>query len=95
MATETGVAEKAAASELGEHRWAVMSERGCEATRLAYDGASQLVRRLKGEGVRGLCVVTEAAASHLAPAKTPDAKAPDAKTHSDNGSKRPRREAKK
>ena len=90
MSTESGVAEKAAASELGEHRWGVMSERGCEATRLAYDGAVRLVRRLKGEGVRGLCVVTEAAASHLAPAK-----APDAKTHTGNGSKRPRREAKK
>ncbi|HEX6625333.1 MAG TPA: hypothetical protein VF064_16585 [Pyrinomonadaceae bacterium] len=95
MATETGVAEKAAASELGEHRWGIMSERGCEATRLDYDGAARLVRRLKGEGVRGLCVVTETAASHLAPAKTHDAKATDAKTHSGNGSKRPRREAKK
>ena len=95
MSTESGVAEKAAASELGEHRWGVLSERGCEATRLDYDAALRLVRRLKGEGVRGLCVVTEAAASHLAPAKTTDAKATDAKTHAGNGSKRPRREAKK
>ena len=95
MSTESGVAEKAAASELGEHRWAVMSERGCEATRLDYDGAARLVRRLRGEGVRGLCVITEAAASHLAPAKIDDADAGDAKTHAGNGSKRPRREAKK
>ena len=96
MSTESGVAEKAAASELGEHRWGVISERGCEATRLAYDGASQLVRRLKGEGVRGLCVVTEAAASHLAPAKTNAAAATTgAKTHAGNGSKRLPRASKK
>ena len=72
-----------------------MSERGCEATRLDYDGAVRLVRQLKGEGVRGLCVVTETAASHLAPAKAHAAKAHGVKGQSSNGSKRPRREAKK
>ena len=95
MSTETRVAEKKAASELGERRWAVMSERGCEATRLDYDGAVRLVRRLKGEGTRGLCVVTEAAAGRLAPAAANAAKGRDAKEQSGNGSKRPRREAKK
>lgn len=52
-------------SELNEQRWAVMSERGCEATRLAYADAAELVRRLRSESVRGLCVITETAASHL------------------------------
>lgn len=90
MSTETGVAEKKAASELGEHRWAVLSERGCEATRLEYEAATLLVRRLKGEGLRGLCVVTETAASRLAPARPPAAA-----THAGNGAKRPPRASKK
>lgn len=91
MSTETGVAEKGAASELRERRWAVTSERGCEATRLDYAGASELVRRLKGEGVRGLCVVTETAASRLPPAKTTTST-----PNTNNGTKsRARRETKK
>ena len=90
MTTETGVTEKRAASELGERRWAVMSERGCEATRLDYPAATDLVRRLKGEGVRGLCVVTEAAAARLPPARTPEAGTP-----AGNGAKRPPRASKK
>ncbi|MGB8507291.1 MAG: hypothetical protein WCD76_02705 [Pyrinomonadaceae bacterium] len=56
-------------SELDEERWAVMSERGCEATRIPYPEASELVRRLRGEGVRGLCVITGTAATHLPAAK--------------------------
>lgn len=77
-------------SELNEHRWAVMSERGCEATRLPYAEASELVRQLRGEDVRGLCVITDTAAGHLATAKpAPDKPAPD------TNSKRPRRAAKK
>ncbi len=57
-------------SELNEQRWAVMSERGCEATRIAYADAAELVRRLRGEGIRGLCVISAEAARHLQPAKT-------------------------
>ncbi len=89
MSTEPEVEEKSAASELGEHRWAVLSERGCEATRLGYEDASQLVRRLRGEGMCGLCIITETAASHLPPPKVPD------ETNIGNGSKPPRRATKK
>jgi hypothetical protein len=45
--------------ELSEKGWAVISERGCEAS------AVRLVGRLREERVRGLCVVTEAAARRL------------------------------
>ena len=90
MTTETKVTEKRAASELGERRWAVMSERGCEATRLEYAGATELVRRLRGEGLRGLCIVTETAAARLAPAKPAAAGTP-----AGNGAKRPPRASKK
>ncbi len=55
-------------SELREHRWAVISERGCEATRISYDDSLELVRRLRAEKVSGLCIVTDAAASRLKPA---------------------------
>ena len=75
--------------ELGEQRWAVASERGCEATRLDYTGAVELVRRLREEKVSGLCVVTEAAASRLQPAKPAgDESSPG------TGSRRQRRSAK-
>ncbi len=90
MSTEPEVEEKSAASELGEHRWAVLSERGCEATRLDYEDASQLVRRLRGEGMCGLCIITETAASHL-----PTAKISADEIHAGNNSKPPRRAAKK
>ena len=55
--------------ELNEGRWAVMSERGCEALGLTYAGALELERSLKGERVRGLCVITDAAGRRLPPAK--------------------------
>ncbi len=55
-------------SELREGRWAVMSERGREASGLDYARAAGLVRELKGAGLSGLCIVTDAAASHLPPA---------------------------
>ena len=63
-------------SELNERRWAVLSERGCEAAGLSYGEAAGLVERLRGERVRGLCVVTESAAARMprpkeAPAKSP------------------------
>lgn len=55
-------------SELNEQRWAVISERGREAEGLAYAEAGKLVRELRGEKLSGLCVITDAAASHLPPA---------------------------
>lgn len=61
--------------ELGEKRWAVMSERGCEATRVSRADAVELVRRLRAERVSGLCVITEQAASHLPPAGVEKGKA--------------------
>ena len=76
--------------ELGEKIWAVMSERGCEATRLARADAVELVRRLRAERVSGLCVITGRAASHLPPARIEKGK-----TGGDNGSKRTKRNAKK
>lgn len=51
-------------SELGERRWAVISERGCEASGLKYDEAVELVKRLAVERVHGLCIVTGEAAGH-------------------------------
>ena len=56
-------------SELNERRWAVLSERGCEDTGLSYAEAAAAVARLKAERVSGLCVVTDAAAAHVHPAK--------------------------
>jgi hypothetical protein len=77
-------------SELGEKRWAVMSERGREATRIAHAEAVELVRRLKAERLSGLCVITEHAANHLPPAKKDEAVATGG-----NNSKRPGRPSKK
>ena len=53
-------------SELDEQRWAVVSERGCEAARVTYAEAAELMRRLKGERVHGTCVITSEAAARLA-----------------------------
>lgn len=78
-------------SELGEKRWAVMSERGCEATRVTRAGALELVRSLRAERVSGLCVITEHAASRLPPAKNGKGKA----AGGGDNSKRPKRGAKK
>ena len=51
--------------ELNERRWAVLSERGCETSSLTYDEALELVRKLKGEKVYGLSIVTNEAAQRL------------------------------
>ena len=57
--------------ELSERRWAVMSERGCEASGLDYEEASRLVQQLRNSKVYGLCVITDDAARRLAAGKTP------------------------
>ena len=76
--------------ELDEKRWALMSERGCEVTRVSRLEAVELMRRLRGERVSGLCVITEHAASHLPPAKMGKGR-----TGGGHNSKRPKRVAKK
>ncbi|MBV9210443.1 MAG: hypothetical protein JOZ52_07430 [Acidobacteria bacterium] len=52
----------AAMSELSREHWAVISERGVEATGLTYDDAVILRRDLDAEKIYGLCIVTDAAA---------------------------------
>jgi hypothetical protein len=55
--------------ELDEPRWAVISERGCEASSLKYDEAVGLLRRLVKEKAHGTCIITNEAARHLSPAR--------------------------
>jgi len=60
-------------SDLQTESWAVLSERGCEATHLTHEEARRLVHKLASEGRHGLCIVTNEAAAPLAgPAKTRD-----------------------
>lgn len=57
--------------ELDYPQWAVISERGCEASGLSHTEALALMRRLTQEKVHGLAIVTAAAArrfNHTAPA---------------------------
>jgi hypothetical protein len=49
-------------SELTENRWAVISERGVEASKLTYDDAVKLMRKLSNEKRYGLCIVSNEAA---------------------------------
>ena len=51
--------------ELSEERWAVISERGCEASGMLYAEAAALMHRLAQEKVHGLCVVTSDAARYV------------------------------
>lgn len=46
-------------------RWSVISERGCEASRLTHEEARRWVHRLGGEGRHGLCIITDEAASRM------------------------------
>ncbi|MEJ7711009.1 MAG: hypothetical protein WKF84_14375 [Pyrinomonadaceae bacterium] len=52
-------------SELEREQWAVVGERGCEETGLSYESAIRLIERLKAQDVRGLAVITQAAAQRL------------------------------
>lgn len=64
-------------SELNEARWSVLSERGCEASRLSYPAAVQLVAQLRRASVFGLSIITDEAAArlnHKQPASKPPAK---------------------
>jgi hypothetical protein len=49
-------------SELTERRWAVLSERGCEAMGLTYAQAHEMMRALVRERISGLSVITDDAA---------------------------------
>jgi hypothetical protein len=55
-------------SHLQNENWAVLSERGCEATRLTHEEARRLVHKLASEGRHGLCIVSDDAASRDRPA---------------------------
>jgi len=59
-------------SELGKERWAVISDRGVEATSVTHEDARRLVHRLAGEGRHGLCIMTDEAVSRLTPRAEPN-----------------------
>jgi hypothetical protein len=52
-------------SELGQEKWAVVSDRGCEAMSLTHEDARRLVHKLAGEGRHGLCIMSNDAASRI------------------------------
>ncbi len=52
-------------SDLENQKWAVLSDRGCEVTRLTHEEARRLVHKLASEGRHGLCIVTNEAAERL------------------------------
>ena len=52
-------------SDLENHQWSVISERGCEAGSLTHEEARRLVHRLGGEGRHGLCIISDEAAKRL------------------------------
>jgi hypothetical protein len=54
-------------SDLQTKSWAVLSERGCEATHLTHEDARRLIHKLASEGCHGLCIVTNEAAFSIAP----------------------------
>jgi gamma-glutamyl hercynylcysteine S-oxide synthase len=56
------LAEDAYMSELDEKLWAVISERGIEASGLSYGGAMKMLRDLESEKIHGLSIVTNIAA---------------------------------
>ncbi len=58
-------------SDLEKEKWAVLSDRGLEATGLTHEDARRLVHRLGGEGRHGLCIITDEAASRLSEAASP------------------------
>lgn len=63
-------------SELTEQRWAVLSERGCEASALTYPQALEVMRALMLEKVSGLSIITDAAARRAAPTVNPPTRQP-------------------
>ena len=64
-------------SELTEERWAVLSERGCEAMGLTYAQALELMRALARDRVSGLSVITDDAARRVEPLARPQPRQPN------------------
>lgn len=58
-------APKAAARELSEERWAVISFEQCEARGLSYNEAARKMKELIEKGSVGLCIVTDSAADRI------------------------------
>ena len=54
-----------ALSELDLPRWSVVSFDTCEASGLTYHAAVGILARKETEGVYGLCIVTDEAASRI------------------------------
>jgi hypothetical protein len=52
-------------SELNEKLWAVLSERGCEASGLTHMEAAEMMRRLAREKISGLCVISSDAGNRV------------------------------
>lgn len=52
-------------SELSEPRWSVISFERREAGSLTYSRAAALLSQLDGDGVAGLCIVTDEAAQRI------------------------------
>ncbi len=57
-------------TELHQQRWAIISERGVEASGMTYDDALTLLRHLTKDKIHGLCLVTDEAAKRDAEALT-------------------------
>lgn len=70
-------------SELNEQTWAVLSERGVETYAVVYAEARATVERLRAEDVRGVCIITTAAAQRFtdeAMKRTPQNQSPQVAT---------------
>lgn len=52
-------------SELSLARWAVISFERCEASGLTYEQAAAKLAELEGQGITGLCIVTDEAAARV------------------------------
>jgi hypothetical protein len=52
-------------SELLEPRWSVITFEGCAVCGLSYDEAANWMKKLKNQGLSGLCIVTDEAAERI------------------------------
>ena len=59
--------QKTERSELDSPIWSVVSFDACEGSGLIYDSAIRLLAEREAAGVYGLCIITDEAASRLAP----------------------------
>jgi hypothetical protein len=59
-------------SELREKHWAVISERGAEASGLTYTEARELVQQLIADGLHGLAIITANAANRVSRLRNAD-----------------------